>query len=59
MRPVSQTPTESTDYALLSTAYAALLAGTAVSERRRCTIPLAEVPALDAATFTLSKLIEQ
>ena len=57
MRPVSQTPTEPTDYALLSTAYAALLAGTAVSARGRAPIPPAEVPALAAATFTLSKLI--
>ena len=36
--PVSQTPTEPSDYALLSTAYAALLAGTAVSARRRAPI---------------------
>jgi hypothetical protein len=57
VRPVSQTPTESSDYALLSTAYAALLAGTAVSARGRGPIPPAEVPALAAATFTLSKLI--
>ena len=57
MRPLSQTPTEPTDYALLSTAYAALLAGTAVSLRRRGPIPPGEVPALAAATFTLSKLI--
>ena len=57
MRPVSQTPTEATDYALLSTAYGALLAGTALSARRREPIPAAEIPALAAATFTLSKLI--
>jgi hypothetical protein len=57
VRPVSQTPTEATDYALLSTAYAALLAGTALSARRRGPIPPAEIPALAAATFTLSKLI--
>jgi hypothetical protein len=57
VRPVSQTPTESSDYALLSTAYAALLAGTAVSARRRGPIAPTEVPALAAATFTLSKLI--
>jgi hypothetical protein len=57
VRPVSQTPTESSDYALLSTAYAALLAGTAVSARGRDPIAPAEVPALAAATFTLSKLI--
>jgi hypothetical protein len=57
VRPVSQTPTEPTDYALLSTAYAALLAGTALTARRRESIPPAEIPALAAATFTLSKLI--
>lgn len=57
MRPVSQTPTEATDYAVLSTTYAALLAGTALSARRRPPIPAAEIPALAAATFTLSKLI--
>ena len=54
---MSQTPTEASDYALLSTAYAALLAGTALSARRREPIPGAEIPALAAATFTLSKLI--
>ena len=57
MRPVTQTPTEATDYALLSAAYAALLAGTALSARRRPAIPAAEIPALAAATFTLSKLV--
>jgi hypothetical protein len=57
LRPVSQTPTEPTDYALLSAAYGALLAGTAVSARGREPIPHAELPALAAATFTLSKLI--
>ena len=54
---MSQTPTEASDYAVLSTAYAALLAGTALSARRREPIPSAEIPALAAATFTLSKLI--
>jgi hypothetical protein len=57
VRPVSQTPTEATDYALLSSTYAGLLAGTALSARRRPPIPPAEIPALAAATFTLSKLI--
>ncbi len=57
MRPVSQTPTEATDYAILSAAYGALLTGTAVSARGRAPIPPAEIPALAAATFTLSKLI--
>lgn len=57
MRPVSQTPTEPTDYALLSTAYGALLGGTALSARGRTPIPSAELPLLAAATFALSKLI--
>ena len=57
MRPVSQTPTEATDYAILSAAYGTLLAGAAVSARHREPIPAAEIPALAAATFTLSKLI--
>jgi hypothetical protein len=54
---VTQTPTEATDYALLSTTYGALLAATAASARHRESIPLAELPVLAAATFTLSKLI--
>ena len=57
MRPVSQTPTEASDYAVLSATYALLLAGTAASARGREPIPRAELPALAAATFTLSKLI--
>jgi hypothetical protein len=57
MRPVSQTPTEASDYAILSAAYAALLAGTAASARNRAPIRREELPALAAATFTLSKLI--
>jgi hypothetical protein len=57
VRPVSQTPTEATDYAILSVAYGTLLTGTALSARGREPIPAAELPALAAATFTLSKLI--
>jgi hypothetical protein len=57
VRPVSETPTEATDYALLSTAYGALLATTALSARGHEPIPVAELPALAAATFTVSKLI--
>ena len=57
MRPVSETPTEPTDYALLSAAYGLMLAGTALSARGREPIERAEIPALAAATFTLSKLI--
>jgi hypothetical protein len=57
VKPLSQTPTEASDYAILSAAYGALLAGTAVSARGRPPIPREEIPALAAATFTLSKLI--
>jgi Protein of unknown function (DUF1360) len=57
VKPVSQTPTEAADYAVLSATYGALLAGMAVSARGREPIPDAELPALAAATFTLSKLI--
>jgi hypothetical protein len=57
LRPVSQTPTEASDYAILSATYGALLAGTAISSRGRKPIPRGEIPTLAAASFTLSKLI--
>jgi hypothetical protein len=57
MRPVSQTPTEVTDYAVLSGLYGVLLGTTALSARRREPIPQSEVPIIAAATFALSKLI--
>jgi hypothetical protein len=57
MKPVSQTPTEAADYAALSVAYGALLAGLARSSRGRDPIPNAELIPLSAATFALSKLI--
>jgi hypothetical protein len=57
MRPVSETPTQARDYALLSAAYGALLAGTALSSRNRPPIGREELPVLAAASFTLSKLI--
>jgi hypothetical protein len=57
VRPVSQTPTEPADYAVLSAAYGALLGGAAVSARGREPIPQSELPVLAAATFALSKLI--
>ncbi len=41
----------------MSAVYGALLAGTALSARGREPIPRGEIPALAAATFTLSKLI--
>jgi hypothetical protein len=54
--PVERTPTETVDYALLSALYGALLAGAAATGRRREPIPTAELPALAAASFALSKL---
>ncbi|HEX2411371.1 MAG TPA: DUF1360 domain-containing protein [Solirubrobacteraceae bacterium] len=57
MRPVSQTPTEPSDYAALSTVYGALLGVTALSARGRESVPTGEVPVVAAATFALSKLI--
>jgi hypothetical protein len=57
VRPVTQTPTESTDYAALSALYGVLLGATAVTSRGREPVPRAEVPVLAAATFALSKLV--
>ena len=57
MRPVSQTPTEVTDYAALSALYGTLLGATAIVARRHESIPRDELPALAAATFALSKLV--
>ena len=57
MDPLDRTPTEAADYALLSVLYGTLLAGTAFSARRRSPIPTAEIPALAAASFALSKLV--
>jgi hypothetical protein len=57
VRPVTQTPTEATDYAALTTVYGALLGAVAVSARGREPVPRSEVPVLAAATFALSKLI--
>jgi hypothetical protein len=55
--PVDRTPTEAVDYAALSLAYAALLGTAAASARGRPAIERAELPALAAATFALSKLV--
>jgi hypothetical protein len=57
VEPLERTPTEPADYAALSLLYGALLAGTAVSARGRAPIPSAELPALAAASFRLSKLL--
>ncbi|HEY6691565.1 MAG TPA: DUF1360 domain-containing protein [Solirubrobacteraceae bacterium] len=57
MRPVTQTPTEAVDYAVLTSAYGALLGAAALGARGREPVPRADVPLLAAATFALSKLI--
>jgi uncharacterized protein DUF1360 len=54
---VTQTPTEAVDYAILTSAYGALLGAAALSAREREPVSHAEVPILAAATFALSKLI--
>ena len=54
---MTQTPTETVDYAALTTAYGALLGAAALSARGREAVPRAEMPILAAATFALSKLI--
>ena len=57
MEPISQTPTEPVDYALLSGTFSSLLALTAVAARARDAIPASEYVPLAAATFALSKLL--
>jgi Protein of unknown function (DUF1360) len=57
VRPVSQTPTETADYAVLTAVYGALLGGVGVTARGREPVAHKEVPVLAAATFALSKLI--
>ena len=57
MKPVTQTPTEAADYAVLTAAYGALLAGLAHSARGRDPIPRGELLPIAAATFALSKLV--
>jgi len=57
MRPVTQTPTEAVDYAVLSSLYGVLLGTSAVAARGRAPLPREELPVLAFATFALSKLI--
>jgi hypothetical protein len=57
MKPVSQTPTEPVDYALLSGTFSSLLLLSAVAARGRDTIPTSEYVPLATATFALSKLL--
>jgi Protein of unknown function (DUF1360) len=57
VKPVTQTPTETADYAVLTAAYGTLLGVLAGAARRREPIPRTELVPLSAATFALSKLI--
>ncbi len=57
MKPVSQTPTEPTDYAAISFVFGSLLAALAAGARSKEPIPRADLVPLSAATFTLSRLI--
>jgi hypothetical protein len=57
VRPVSETPTEPTDYAAISLVFGSLLAALVASSRNREPIPRAELLPLSAATFSLSRLI--
>jgi len=57
VKPVSETPTEPTDYAAISLAFGSLLAALAASARSKEPIPRAELLPLSAATFSLSRLI--
>jgi hypothetical protein len=57
LKPVSETPTEPTDYAAISMVFGLLLAGLAASARSRDPVPRADLVPLSAATFSLSRLI--
>ena len=57
LKPVSETPTEPSDYAAISLVFGSLLAGLAASARSREPIPRADLVPLSAATFSLSRLI--
>ncbi len=57
MKPVSQTPTEPKDYALLSGTFSSLLALSALTARNRDAILPSEYVPLATATFALSKLL--
>ena len=57
MKPVSETPTEASDYAAISFVFGSLLAGLAASARSREEIPRADLLPLSAAAFSLSRLI--
>ena len=57
MKPVSETPTEPTDYAAISLAFGSLLAALAAGARGKEPIERADLLPLSAAAFSLSRLI--
>lgn len=57
MKAVSETPTEPSDYAVISATFAGLLAVLAATSRDRDPIPRADLVPLAAATFSLSRLL--
>ena len=57
MKPVSETPTEPSDYAAISLVFGSLLAALAAGSRSREPIERADLLPLSAATFSLSRLI--
>ena len=57
MDPVTETPTEPTDYATISLTYGALLGALAYTSRKQAPMGRGELVPLTAATFALSKMV--
>jgi Protein of unknown function (DUF1360) len=57
MEPISETPTDPSDYAALTLTYGSLLAALAYSQRHRSPVEHGELVPLATATFALSKLV--
>jgi hypothetical protein len=57
LKAVSETPTEPSDYAVISATFAGLLAALLATSRKRDPIPNGELIPLAAATFALSRLL--
>jgi Protein of unknown function (DUF1360) len=57
LKAVSETPTEPTDYAVISATFAGLLAALVATSRDRDPIPPGELVPLAAAAFSLSRLL--
>jgi hypothetical protein len=57
LKAVSETPTEPSDYAVISATFATLLGALAIASRDRDPIAPGELVPLAAATFSLSRLV--